>query len=1087
MNSAFSSTSRSGRVRHHQLGSVGWLLAVLLATVLFVSIVASLYTLALHLILGDRGNFDATTGREFGRIVEKWAQDNVAAVQNVLWAQEIRAQSPLPSVHLTVAPGQFASLDQDILRYGLGQIPVKPKIAGLLADDSGDLHPVRVGYRGTNTWHHQYWKPSLQVRLRGDKTMDGFREQILIAPEDPTGLRNWLSSSLAGRLSVINNQEEFVRLFLNGRYLGLYTRVRPMDDTLIAFLGLPPGPVFRAEAMTGPVFRRTLLEFFRPEDWETLGWDLVADQAILAELLAAVRLSPRESSSRLDRLVDRRAFARYLAVLAHAADVHTDDHNFALYFDRTSGRFFPINVDVNGYDWSHRGYLDRPVVFAGNAVIRAWLRDPRNLAAYVEELWRFLRAEGSVASVHRLIDDTWARVRPDAMADVNTSEMGARSLTYARTLFPLPELDVDVEALKAVVQTRVEFLNARLQADRVVLLDRGTGDFEILVFGVAGVRVRRGGASERTLLPSTSSREDSETPLSFVFTRLEGSPSEYRFFHRLTGAEVPLSDETIEAPILDSLRRSVGLTAEATEAEPLVIEISGVRDLDEDLVLNPKDRLVVAPGSVIRLGSRVSVLLRGASLEALGTAEAPITFEAQDPQRPFGVIALNDGATARLAHVRVRGGSRKMIAGVSYQAPLSVHFAEAEIKDSQFEGAMISARWARIRLENCTYSGPSPRLLDELESRVVTENVQRAGPAVVLAAARATEPSFGTPARQEQEFKHSIAVHKDRLLDVEALAREVLSELEIRLREKAGFSAPSFTGVPYFVDPRAIDLLFRDIYFDTLDALLERHQVSYRVRHRWRSASSYSRHLEHPRWTQDWPHRVDFQAKVDRTERGGGLSSVREGRLEFLRSMPPFNEAHYPPPDPPWPVDVYAEYFVDGRFEGRVAESARTLLEFLAAKGEIRDSYALVPKVVIVTERIRQHLNMLTRWGWGPDPEQAFIISFDRSDVFPAAEYVAYLKDPSLGRPDRLARLFEVEVEFERNVSFRLDEEINAGQARGDEPEVAKLEAVRGAFLSDQERILETIGRVVKRYGARLEPASESKYLQAVRGAAEGS
>lgn len=137
-----------------------------------------------------------------------------------------------------------------------------------------------------------------------------------------------------------------------------------------------------------------------------------------------------------------------------------------------------------------------------------------------------------------------------------------------------------------------------------------------------------------------------------------------------------------------------------------------------------------------------------------------------------------------------------------------------------------------------------------------------------------------------------------------------------------------------------------------------------------------------------------------------------------------------------------------------------------------------------MTERFRQHLNIKSPWGSGPNPEQSYIISLDSSEVYGATSYLKFLKRRSLGdkkakSPDEIGRLIEIEIEFERNVSDVLDRKIVEAKEKGMQEELANLTAAREAFLLDQQRIMTVVKDYFADKGVDIYPASKSKYVQA--------
>ncbi len=83
----------------------------------------------------------------------------------------------------------------------------------------------------------------------------------------------------------------------------------------------------------------------------------------------------------------------------------------------------------------------------------------------------------------------------------------------------------------------------------------------------------------------------------------------------------------------------------------------GVVEVLETKTFAPNQSVVIAPGTTVRLASGVSLIFTG-RVEARGSSELPISFEARD--RAWGGIAIQGPAAtgSRFEYVRFRGGSR---------------------------------------------------------------------------------------------------------------------------------------------------------------------------------------------------------------------------------------------------------------------------------------------------------------------------------------------------------------------------------------------------------------------------------------------
>jgi hypothetical protein len=327
----------------------------------------------------------------------------------------------------------------------------------------------------------------------------------------------------------------------------------------------------------------------------------------------------------------------------------------------------------------------------------------------------------------------------------------------------------------------------------------------------------------------------------------------------------------------------------------------------------------------------------------------------------------------------------------------------------------------------------------------------------------------------------------DETPDLLKVAAKIRKALERRAQDDTVWSAPKYVSTDYYVDKEAEEFLYRDIYFDTPDRLAYKNQISYRFRNRYKDRKSYKEYVKRQDVPALWPYRLEFQAKVNRQELGNGFSTVEEARFEFRDASAPFSIENQPP-DRPWSLEEFLAYFQGGNFQGIHTYPARVFLE--ALEGQYKGETLVVePNLVLITERYRQHLNIPSEFGSGPNPEQAYIISLDKSDIYDAKKYIEFLNAKREGlkyldKPEVLGSLLEIEVEFERNVSDVLDRRILSAKTNGDTEKVIQLEAIRDAFLQDQQAIMQVVDEELLREGIEVVPASKSKYVQMVEVAA---
>jgi CotH kinase protein/Right handed beta helix region len=743
--------ARSGRRRAVRLPRLA-LLALCGGLVLLATLTAlPAYTPLLHSLAGD-----PVPNAGWRPLARKAWQENQAALVNLLRARAPRDESPLPTVELFAGREALASLNHDILLYGLGELDGKPRVDGVSLTASGP-RAVRLGYRGTNSWHHQAWKPSLRVRYDKGQLEGGFRDHALLAPKDGHGLGNWLSGVLARRWGLITTGRHFVRVFLNRRYLGVYARARRFDESLLIHLGRLPGPFFRLEG-TGTVFRRQPVVMEDARAWEVPDLDPHSGYAVIQRMLDAIALPPGSERTRLlDDLFDAEVFARYLAVLCHAGEVHVMVTNLALYLDPGSGRLHPIPIDLAGYNPALPQLVQRPVLLAQNPLFQAWLEDPSHLARFIEQLHALLGGFGSADATVAVVQEAWARMRPDVLADAYVSDNGGRNGTFTRTLLPVTSMDDEVAATCDFVRKRCAFLGRQLATTQVALVERDSEGFEVLVLGLAGATAQRGDEPPQPLLPSLSRLVGrGGHPVAYAFHRLPGAPGDYTFRHRLNGRALP-QDPAPGEGLVRKLRDAAGVppSPPAAPPEPLVLG-PGPVVLTHSLDLEPGRALTVAAGTQLLLGPGVSVFVRG-PLRVQGTAEAPVSIGPMAPSLPFGAVAVlgPHSAGTRISHLDMAGGSTAQRHNLQLTGMLSIHDcpdltiealslganaggddglhvvrSRVWLVDSQFRGARSDAvdfDMVQGVVEGCRFLGAGNDGLDLSQARLVVRDCLFAG------------------------------------------------------------------------------------------------------------------------------------------------------------------------------------------------------------------------------------------------------------------------------------------------------------------------------------------------------------------------
>jgi len=255
---------------------------------------------------------------------------------------------------------------------------------------------------------------------------------------------------------------------------------------------------------------------------------------------------------------------------------------------------------------------------------------------------------------------------------------------------------------------------------------------------------------------------------------------------------------------------------------------------------------------------------------------------------------------------------------------------------------------------------------------------------------------------------------------------------------------------------------FMDIYFDTTNNLNYTYDVSYRLRQRFDGTERWRTHMAGD--TNVLSTRVEFMSKTYRMidEEKPGFSEVTENR-GLVIGLPPLPATNIQAridrfQDGRWPADM--QDFGGGPHSetnkvGNPAWSVRDYLVDVAPEVSEYDLLKFRPKLVEMSERRRQHLNMDgLLLGWTTNFHNVFIVSVDSAHVYEEAPLLAYMKGETNSMPPSLGSFVELEIEFERDTSDGLDDLI---AAETNAVVLANLMLLRQAFLDDQQMVMEAI------------------------------
>jgi hypothetical protein len=631
---------------------------------------------------------------------------NLAAAYNVLSASSPPQFSEIPTIKLFLKNNDLEKLNQDILKFHLGKLIKKPRVNGIYESTSGDQIPVRINLRGTLLDHHQVWKPSIRIRFPKSQLLEGYRNHVLIAPQDALGFRNWASNYLSSFWNMLNVEERFVRLFINNQFFGVYNRISRLDESLTIQSNRLPGSFYRLESHN----KDYIYSWDHPIGWESIGIPKNEGLKVLQNFVD-VSLNTLNWTSKknlatnlqiLNEYFDKEGFAKYLALLCHASESHVDNlHNNALWLDTVSGKLVPIIMDPSGYEWeaSNQESLQRPILKLNVGYITSWLMDPRNLALYIDRLHELTHSFGSSLNTEKHIRSHWRKIRDDVRADLNLSKIG-----NPREYFPFYLSDNWIEGLIGFIHKRVHWIEQQLSSDTIAIIEKKGEAFEIYLEGFSGAVAKRKDGQEFMvnnlkryrhfeLLPSINDPSLTKlfgTSRSYAFFTLSGKPQDYVFTHRLNGSPVLFSKPPQKPNVLKKLEGVNILQFHEPDISPVTLG-PGEVIINETRESSISQTVIIKPGTKILLGPGASLIMRG-PIQIEGALDRPVIIRPLDPEKPFGVFALLGKETqgSRINYLDMEGGSVHRRYNLKITGMFSVHDnPDIEIINSRFGKNLI--------------------------------------------------------------------------------------------------------------------------------------------------------------------------------------------------------------------------------------------------------------------------------------------------------------------------------------------------------------------------------------------------------------
>lgn len=670
-------------------------------------------------------------------------------------------EGPIRTINLFVPESNLAQLNERLPHSGFEYVE-----GGLW--NGNEVQKVKIRYRGDHIYHWANRKKSLRVKTRRKKLFEGLRSFNLLVPKSYQQINTYLGYRLAGTMGLITPRSELVELAINGSPYGLHVFTEQLEELTLRRHGLMPGDIYVGEIIGRDIYSGVdHYAFSHPGLWGKAAVNNHYDENSrkpLARLIQLVNQVPTEDThNALSELLDMRAWGRFSAFESLVQSFHFDEsHNWRLYYDPWRSKFVPIVWDplTWAYFWLPASGERAQAEIAPSRLHEILFKNGDFMRARQKALVDFFRS-GADGQFLRLVRDTAESLKPVVARDPNllyNSRALAGALGSIETI--AKKIFADLQHYYLDDQPPLQYA-VHEEGSRLALKVDGRGAINRLLLhyrdGLSWpidvrVRYRRNSQNiERRLSAGISvsgSNLSIEVGLLARYQPTDTSskgvnahglrikPAYYELLLDGIGDGNQLLDVLVDRggerpqraqPATDiaavEFVEQFPLVRERPAATPVVwkgiIEIHGVQQIDEEVVIQPGTEVRLSAGATLILNNR---------LIAEGSAQKPIRF-LRSGKQPWGALVLNGpGASgSRLSHCELAGGSGLKGDLFEYSAMLSVHDVEdvhidhCRFRDNQVVDDMLHAVYSNLRISESTFTGATSDALDLDISHVVIE------------------------------------------------------------------------------------------------------------------------------------------------------------------------------------------------------------------------------------------------------------------------------------------------------------------------------------------------------------------------------
>ena len=684
---------------------------------------------------------------------------------------KIDRESKLKSFHITLKKSDIDTLNQNLPLSGKNHY-----INGYMrvSDKKDIVYKIKLRYRGDHINHWLFAKKSLRVKLRKNYIYNISKKFNLISPPMISTFIDVINYNKAKEIGLISPDFYPIRLFINGKYMGLYFYLSQVDESLIRRYKKMPGSIYRDDLSSLSITDKSRVgTLFRDEKkWKKVSARNREQKSNREDIQYYIKSINSKGDIKFfnffNNYLDKDKYYKFFALdVIFGSNHHDSIHNHYLYFDPYIGKFEPIEWDlrfwtaIKNKDASNYPLLNRVKL---NPILEA-NRDKITYNLLISDKF-------STKNINKILDNLDNQIFDDLNSDILRGSIignryrGLNINKFFMTPFMMEEYKDRVNNLKEVYQKRVDnlkniFENTVLKY-RVIHINNRT-IFKFSVDGNSPIEFNINKTLYRdidfnNIIDSNDSKIDKQdiiyagrkwikgtinnwpkfqygdrhlinSNLNYQYISRDKNISinDFNFTNYITGKKVIAKEGNIKSDKdTDSIH-----PWKLPKPKYQIKILKGNIEVNQTLIFDKYTTVKIEANTTLIMDSNCSIYFYG-KVEAVGTKEKPIKFIAKNNDIPWGAIVVQGENTSKskFNYCYFKNGSIDTKNLIHYTSQFNIHNSkDFEIKNS-FIGKnyigddSLHIAYSKGIIDSCIFDGARSDGLDiDISDVVISNNI----------------------------------------------------------------------------------------------------------------------------------------------------------------------------------------------------------------------------------------------------------------------------------------------------------------------------------------------------------------------------